>query len=389
MASVYNRGSKDRPNWYVRFKDIDGKWKGAPSGQPTKELARQYGSHISARVKRQEIGIPETESTVQHALTVGQLFERFLAEYHGLTVRNLRKYKDHLRASYHGRIQRYPLASLPAAKVRVSDIESHLAALRAAGYRPGTINATKRKLSTVFRWAIRQEIIVCRNPCESVRKLPDEPRDRRYTLDELQALLSLPDCIPSIVVATYTGMRFGELYGLRWQDIDFRTGRITVCRSFSGPTKTGKSRTIPIHRELAPTLQEWQRRCPATSEGMVFPIALGRGWGVTRQIIGWRAATERDNSRMVCELRSLLGRAGCRTDFDRPWHALRHTFASVFSESGGMPTAIERILGHSTSGNQITALYVHVDYGFLARELNKMSLKPKQDAQIIAIRATA
>ena len=73
MASVYKRGTKDRPNYYVRFKDIDGKWKGKPTGQPTKKLAEHYAAEVEARIARGIIGIPQPEEVQKALSTVPQL----------------------------------------------------------------------------------------------------------------------------------------------------------------------------------------------------------------------------------------------------------------------------------------------------------------------------
>jgi hypothetical protein len=42
MASVYNRGTKDRPNWWAKIKDSDGKWHPVATSQPTKEAAKRW-----------------------------------------------------------------------------------------------------------------------------------------------------------------------------------------------------------------------------------------------------------------------------------------------------------------------------------------------------------
>ena len=380
MASIYNRGTKDRPNWYIRYRDIDGKWKGGPSGQPTKELARRYAAEVAARVKRNHIGIPEMEPARKvESLTVRKLVERFLSEYHGPKVRDLDRYRAHRRSCCVSRIFPYPLAELPAQKVRPLDVERWRDGLRMKGYEHGTINATQRLLSVAYGWAIRQEIIEAPNPCAAAQKLPTQPCEERYTLDEVHRMLALPDFSTMAATALYTGMRRGELAGLRWHDIDYRAGRIEVRHSYTGPTKSGKSRTIPIHHELVPILRAWQTRCPLTDDGVVFPV---------RTTGPWRAVKGSD-AKLNDELRGQLQRAGCRTDFKQPWHAFRHTFASLFCEQGGAQAALERILGHSTSGNQVTAGYVHVDVPFLARELGRMSLSPPFPAQIIPLRAQA
>lgn len=384
MASVYNRGTKDRPNWYVSYKDSNGKRKCSPTGQPTKKLAEHYRAEVEARIARGIIGIPEPETKPQAVLTVGQLIERFQAECVGPKVRKLDGYRELRRTTYNSRIRPYPLSTLTAQNVRPVDIENFRDALRAKGYKPGTVNATLAIVKTIFHWALRQELITGRNPCSDVGKLAVEPLAERYTLDEVQRLLLLANLPPMVPTAIYTGMRCGELCGLRWEDIDFGAGRIDVRHSYEGPTKSGKPRVVPIHRELAPILIAWQVRCPQTAEGLVFPVTI-----VDLRDAKFRAAKDSDGGRLVEMLRLHLRLAGCRADFTRPWHAFRHTFASLFLEQGGAQPALERIIGHSTSGNQVTASYVHVDLAYLARELDRMRLQPQPEARIIPLRATA
>jgi integrase len=57
--------------------------------------------------------------------------------------------------------------------------------------------------------------------------------------------------------AVWTGMRFGELAGLRTQDVDLQTRLITVQRSYDHGTKNGDSRQVPVLDVLLPTLERW------------------------------------------------------------------------------------------------------------------------------------
>ena len=378
MAKPLNRGSKDRPNWYCHIKHPDGKWKWEPSKQPTSEAARRWGIARQAEIENIKVGILP-RAPQKPALTVRQLIERSLAEYHGPKVRKLKQNQDQRRTDLAQRIAPYGLADLHAEKVRPGDIERWRDALRKEGYAHGTINATLTRLSMIFAWAIRQEIITCRNPCDGVKRLPTRPRQDCYTLDEVHRLLSLPDVLPMIPMVLYTGIRRGELLGLRWEDIDFQAERIDVRRSYDGPTKTDQTRVIPLHRELAPILRAWREQCPKTPEAVVFPLVV---CGVARMATRSPEITTK-------ELRAQLARAGVRNGFACPVHAMRHTFASLFMEQVDSQKVLESIMGHSTAGNKVTAGYIHTDVKTLARKLNQMTLKPQPEAQIIPLRATA
>lgn len=367
MASVYNRGKKDRPNWWVKYKDAGGVWRRKATKQPTKEAAKRYASEVVARVARGIIGIPEREDLERPSLTVAELFERFLSEYHGPKIRDIRHYRAQRRSDFECRLLPYPLSAMEAQKLRLLDVERWREQLRGDNYAPGTINDSIQFLRLVFGWAVRRELVEgSRNPCPYVEKLPVQSLQEFYTLTQIHKILAC-EAMPVIVhMALYTGLRRGELSGLRWDDIDFEANRIHVKRSYDGPTKSGKARIVPLHRELRDTLLRRTGGCPPNDSSVINPIFV-RG--------KFRPARE-DDERMAQQLRELLARIGCTSTFERPWHAFRHTFATQFLEQGGSQAALERILGHSTSGNQITARYVHVDVAFLARELDRMTLLP-------------
>ena len=82
---------------------------------------------------------------------------------------------------------------------------------------------------------------------------------------------------PHYVIATTTGMRNGELYALRWDQIDFDRNVIDVCRSwdkkagFKDRTKNGKSRSVPINTALKKFLLTLKEELPADPNDFVLP----------------------------------------------------------------------------------------------------------------------
>ena len=84
----------------------------------------------------------------------------------------------------------------------------------------------------------------------------DEERDAflRAAREEGEDVLTL------YTTAVFTGMRAGELGGLRRDDVDFERRLITVQRSFDGPTKAGDVRYVPILNVLLSVLRAWRLR---------------------------------------------------------------------------------------------------------------------------------
>lgn len=110
------------------------------------------------------------------------------------------------------------------------------------------------------------------------------------------------------LTAITTGMRAGELAGLKWHDVDFDNRLITVARSFDSTTKNGEIRRIPILNQLLSSLSEWKLQ--KTSE-WVFINEAGNPYGAGARIY-----------------KSIFHRVLKTANLSIRFHDLRHTFAS-------------------------------------------------------------
>lgn len=161
--------------------------------------------------------------------------------------------------------------------------------------------------------------------------------------------------------ALFTGMRQGELAGLRWVDVRFNQKRIVVQHSFDGPTKAGDVRYVPIFDDLLPILREWRLKNPTA---LVFTNRDGKMLQPCSRIFAER-------------LHRVLDAAG----FDRPtegrnvhalnFHSLRHTFASHWMMRGGDLFKLQRILGHKDV--KMTQRYAHLAPNAFDGDLGRMA----------------
>ena len=143
-----------------------------------------------------------------------------------------------------------------------------------------------------------------------------------------------------ILVALRTGLRFGELVALRWEDVDLVAGRLMVRRrlyrgKFDTP-KSGKPREVPLSEDARTALKRHRH----LRGELVFCDADGRPF------------THRVATRMLWRA---LKRAGLRLV---GWHSLRHTFASQLAMAGAPLKAIQELLGHANI--QMTMRYAHL-----------------------------
>jgi integrase len=344
--------------WYIRYIDVDGKRKQRASHQPTRDAARRLLVEVEARIARGNVGIPERAAP---SPTVAELCERFLTEYNRPRIKDLSAYRVHaakcLRRSL-PLIGRRPADSLqPADLVRVRDALSRRLS-------PATVRSALDYLGTMFNWAVAGKLILV-NPLRGIERPTAQTAIDFFTREEVAAIFrsaaaraeggrlldkSLAACVH---LALHTGLRKGELLGLRWQDLDLDTLRLTVARSYKALPKSGKARHLRLPSQCVPVLAAWRPSCPTTPEGLVFPIPRGGG-SKTHALLG---------------LPALLAAAGVRAPA-HPWHACRHTYASHYVMQGGNILALQKILGHHDV--KMTMIYAHLAPDFLSAEMERL-----------------
>ncbi len=193
---------------------------------------------------------------------------------------------------------------------------------------PATVNRYLAALSKAFSVAVREWHWLTDNPVRRVSKEREAPGRVRYLSDdERKALLrackqsALTELHLIVLLALTTGMRRGELLGLRWPDIDLKRSLIVLQK-----TKNGERRSVPVLGEVA-TLLRSHAKVRRLDSDLVFAGASGRPVAFDA---AWYAALER---------------AGVE---DFRFHDLRHTAASYLAMSGATTPEIAAVLGHKT-----------------------------------------
>jgi integrase len=213
--------------------------------------------------------------------------------------------------------------------VTAQDVEGYKAARRAE-VAPGTINRELACLRTLLNKAVEWGKLES-NPMAKVRRFKEPPsRERFLTKDEAGRLVDAapPTLKPILIVALGTGMRRGEIFNLKWKDVDSVLGQISITMS-----KSGKPRKVPMSGAVASALGAIPRRGE-------FVFQNGEpGQSVTSMMDAFRAA---------CAAVKITGFR---------FHDCRHTFASRALEAGADLVSVSKILGHSSIA--MTAKYLH------------------------------
>lgn len=350
--------------WYVRYKDVDGRRKQRASHQPTRELARRYLVEVEARVARGIIGIPEPAPP---GPTLSALVERFLAEYTRPRIKDLERYRMHVRTALRRAL---PILGERDAGALGTDDFLRLRDQLTRRCAANSVRLTLSYLGTVYAWALRSGVL-CRNPLRGLEAPARRDCIEYLSKDEVRALLATAEEQARsgelaarmrhafLHIAVHTGLRKGELFGLRWRDLDLERRRLSVERSYRTTPKGGQTRHLRLPDVCAGILQSWSAACPRTADGLVFPLLDGQ-----------RARKPRmGKPDDMLELPELLAQASCRA-LARPWHAMRHTFASHYVMAGGNLLALQKILGHADL--KMTTVYAHLAPDFLADEMNRV-----------------
>lgn len=364
MGAIIKRGTKDKPRFYLRYVDADGRRKmKAAKGAINVAQARRQLAEIERSVFNGNLGIPEptAEQLAQAQITVEQLGAKFTTEYSAPKLKNPTHYRSQAKSILKVRV--YPaFKDRPAASVTALEVEQLRDKLSAEDYAPYSIVGTLSTLSRMFVWGRKQGHINCANPVQGCERPRAQASLDYFSKEEVGNLLAhaeehASDLHPMIATAIYTGMRKGELYGLRWRDVHQEANRIDVMRSYTLAPKSGKARHLPMHPELARILKQWRERCPKTDDGLVFPVDDGEGP---------RMGTNFDTRGFDDVLRG----AECHVP-EKAWHCTRHTFASHFMMSGGNILTLQKLLGHSTL--TMTLVYAHLARDFMAAEVARIS----------------
>lgn len=211
-----------------------------------------------------------------------------------------------------------------------------------------TVNRHLSVLSKIFSLAVDAEL-VDGNPCQRVKKLRlNNQRTRVLSVDEERNLFSAlgdNDLVKQIVtVALHTGLRRGEIFNLKWFDVDFNRGFIQIRES-----KSGGKRVVPMNATVRMLLGNSKRK----SE-YVFPSPKTGG--------------RLDNVKR--SFRRAVHTAGIE---DFRFHDLRHTAATRMADAGADAFTLAKILGHSDI--RMTARYTHATDAAFRRAVENLDEK--------------
>jgi site-specific recombinase XerD len=212
---------------------------------------------------------------------------------------------------------------MAAESIQAAHVEQVLTKLRARGLCGSSANRIRSTLSSIFAYGVRMGLLRS-NPVSQVERYKENPHRVRWLRPEEEERLRKvlrekhPEREAEFDLALYTGMRRGEQFTLRWEDVDLERGLLTV---------NGKSgrRFVTLNKSAKAALAKLAELAQPKTE---FVCRETKGSGQR----DWRRWFE-----------DSIREAGI-PDFH--WHDNRHTFASRLVMAGVTLLTVKELLGH-------------------------------------------
>jgi len=243
------------------------------------------------------------------------------------------------------------------------DIQVYIAHLTQQGYAPKSIDHVHDVLSAVLRTAVKWGHLED-NPARGVELPKLKTVRRKWALTPVQASALLKAMPPlgraTAGLAILSGLRRGELFALRWQDIDEHERVLTVREAvydgtFGTPKTEAGVRQVPLSETALAFIAEWKRRAARTdADALVFSTRSGKPISpnnVLRRVIF--AACER------LELPHAT------------WLTFRRTYSSWSHDKGVPGKVVAQLMGHANVDTTLN-VYTQVLDGSLRAAVEKI-----------------
>jgi integrase len=243
-------------------------------------------------------------------------------------------------------------------RITTAKIEKFLGKKRISGMNLRTLKKAALILGQVMAYAVRHNYINI-NPVRDAEKpkwssdLAKPQVDGKFrvlTPPEIKAFLDAVEDRKFQVLlklAAFSGARAGEIYGLKWTDVDWFNNQIQIQRTFNTgkwykPKTKSSDRKIDLGPAMMAELKKWKLACPPNKFNLIFPNRAGNPFS-------------HDNV-VKRHFRPALKEAGLPVI---RFHNLRHTYASLLIEQGENIKYIQTQLGHSSPSITLD-VYAHL-----------------------------
>ena len=303
-------------------------------------------------------------------LTVSDWFYSWLFDYRkqDLKPKSFQRY----HGIYKNYIENTDFGNIKLNDLRTTHLQRHYKKLLDNGVTPTTIRQINTNLKTCLNEAERQGYIQ-KNWCKLVTlpKKEDNKEVKVLTKQEQEKFLEAikgHELELLYIVALGTGLRIGEVLGLKWSDIDFKNNELHVNRSLqkaaiyeddkivryevqeTTPKTKNSLRTIPVPQNIIKKLIAHKK------EQNELILLLQEEYDNKNYVFCNKLGKPIEDKRPGRNLKTILTSISIEPI---KFHALRHTYATRLFEAGIPPKTVQHLMGHSDIETTMN-IYTHV-----------------------------
>lgn len=243
--------------------------------------------------------------------------------------------------------------------LQLNDLEPHhVQTFYSKKFEDGVGQSTRGMIHSVLHRAMNVALdwgFIRRNPVTSIKKPKQDKREMQFLTSE-EAFRFLNVAKKNRYAALYylaiaTGMRQGEILGLKWGDLDFQSGRLQIQRQlqrvrgqallFTQPKSASSRRIVLLGSKTLDRLRDHLKN------QKMERLFAGEKWEENELIFPSSKGTPLDTSSLFRNFKVLLKEANLP---NIRFHDLRHTAATLMFQQGVHPKIVQERLGHSSIG---------------------------------------
>ena len=316
-------------------------------------------------------------------LTVSDWFYSWLFDYRkqDLKPKSFQRY----HGIYKNYIENTDFGNIKLNDLRTTHLQRHYKKLLDNGVTPTTIRQINTNLKTCLNEAERQGYIQ-KNWCKLVTlpKKEDNKEVKVLTKQEQEKFLEAikgHELELLYIVALGTGLRIGEILGLKWSDIDFKNNELHVNRSLqkaaiyeddkivryevqeTTPKTKNSLRTIPVPQNIIKKLIAHKK------EQNELILLLQEEYDNKNYVFCNKLGKPIEDKRPGRNLKTILTSISIEPI---KFHALRHTYATRLFEAGVAPKTVQHLMGHADIQTTMN-IYTHVMKGEKIEAVDKIN----------------
>jgi len=341
-----------------------------PVTQKTKDVTAPTLKDLKAKVAIAEEKASKNISNDK--ITFGDFMNNWLKTVHLIDKKD--STVELYSANFKNHVKSYRVSLIQIGKLKATDMQEHYNLIYEEKKSSSIVRSMHKIISPCLRYALETGRIV--NNFAPSLKIPQNTDDKSNKIDRVNPmtldqqfkfieLIKGHDHEVMFNLALDTGMRQGEIFALRWEDIDYKKRVIYINESFrfvkidENKNRVGKftdtktkssSRVIPLPERTAEFLKLHDARQKAKyaklqlkmdNKTLIFSTSSGKPF---------------DSRNILKRIKTIYKHMGIE---EKNFHDLRHTYATRLFELGEQPKTVQALLGHSNV-NVTLSTYTHV-----------------------------